>query len=137
MKIFKTNIVLFLIIGLLGCSKSEKDELSPFIKINLPENHDNFTKGDLLTYDIEFTDDFQLHNFKINIHSSSLPILKSSNYLWDTTIVGSTEGIDLIIKHSLNIPLSIDTGTYLFIVYSSDKEGNENWVARDFTVHNN
>lgn len=134
MKNYKTTIILFLILSLLGCSKSEKDTLAPFINISSPKNHDNFNKGNIITYEIEFNDDFKLKNYKINIHSASIPVLKQTNNIWDTTIINSIDGLSAIIKTSLNIPTTIDTGNYLFIVTCSDKTGNEDWVARDFKV---
>ena len=134
-KFFIANITFLVIVCLFGCNKAEKDEQAPFIKINLPENHDNFIRDNLLTYDLEFSDDFQLKSYKINIHSASIPILKQTNYIWDTTINSSISGINYIIKKSFSIPLNVDTGNYLFIVTCSDKAGNEDWVARDFTIH--
>lgn len=137
MRNFKKHIILLFILSLLGCNKLEEDKQAPFIKINLPENHDNFTRGNLLTYDLEFSDDFQLKSFKINIHSASVPILKQINSFWDTTLNYSISGISYIVKNSINIPQNIDTGEYLFIVIFNDKSGNEDWVARDFTIHAN
>lgn len=137
MKFFIKTAVLILTISALSCSKSEKDTQAPFIKINLPKNHDNLSKGNIMTYYIEFSDDYQLKNYKINIHSSSLPIIKSTNLLWDTTINSTIGGVSAIIKTTLNIPLNIDTGNYLFIVICSDNAGNKDWVARDFKIHAN
>lgn len=135
MKNIKIIFTIFLAMNFLGCSKSEKDAQAPFIKINSPKNHDNFTKGNIITYEIEFNDEFQLKNYKINIHSSTLPIYKSTHSLWDTTIISSIDGVSAIIKTTLNIPPTIDSGSYLFIVTCYDKTGNNDWVARDFIVH--
>ena len=126
-----------------GCVKKDTDTTPPVADILTPVNGQQFpvncdSCGILLN--AELTDDVLLSEYKIEIHSaaghgSHVSLLRASTTVWAFDTIVSLAG-----KSNATIDLSIllknvsDTGAFHFLLYVTDKAGNEVLEERDIVL---
>ena len=139
MKSFKSliGITLFIMVAfwVTACDKEDVDSTKPTIAINEPEEDEEFNRGEELHLEVDFADNVELHQYKIDIHSAEGHGHKSTSEKWVYEKVYDLSGLKNKHIHDLiNIPATIDTGDYHVIVYCTDKAGNESNAFKTFEV---
>lgn len=133
---------------MVGCSKSEDetpaDTEKPNIQIVSPANEQAFMPGDTIQFSANFSDNVELNSYKIDIHWGSGHDHKSTNDSISWTYQKSWNfeagSSSATISHAeVIIPSEIDgktvaPGEYHFLVYCTDKAGNENFLAQSIDI---
>jgi len=135
--IFGALVVALFMTALLAasCKKDDVDNTKPTIVINEPEEEEQFALGSELHLDVDFTDNVELHQYKVDIHSAEGHIHKSTSEKWVFEKVYDLSGMKNKNVHALiDIPATIDTGDYHVIIYCTDKAGNESNAFKTFEV---
>jgi hypothetical protein len=134
-------IILFSIITIVSFSScsDDVDTQNPVIKVNQPRDHDNFHTGDVIEFDAEFSDNQELSEMKIDIHyAGDGHTHKSFRYNgeveWDWDTIIRLAGQFQHVQFSINIPDNAKHGEYDFLVFCTDKAGNESFVVLDFDI---
>ena len=129
-----TLIVLFF--GLIGCSQDEVDTEKPVIEVNEPLNLAEYHPGDEIHVDIEFSDNVGLKEFKIDIHYGGDHSHKSllDEVEWSFLHIEAIEGRNKHVSMHIDIPDNVKHRAYDFLVYCTDKAGNEAMVALEIDI---
>ncbi len=118
-----------------SCKKDDVDNTKPTIVINEPEEEEQFALGSELHLDVDFADDVELHQYKVDIHSAEGHDHKSTSEKWVFEQVYDLSGYKNKNIHDLiAIPATIDAGDYHVIIYCTDKAGNESSAFKIFEV---
>ena len=120
-----------------ACSDdNEVDTEKPVIEINDPLDGQHFHPGDEIHFDAEFSDNVELNQFKIDIHWGEGHDHKSSQNgeEWTYEYIGELSGRNQHVHMHIDIPENAKHGEYHFLVYCTDKAGNESWVALDIHI---
>lgn len=133
---------------MVGCSKSNDetpaDTDKPNIQVVSPANEQVFLPGDTITFNANFSDNVELNSYKIDIHFGTGHDHKSTNdsitwtyqKSWNFEAGLSSASIS---HNEVIIPTEIDgktiaPGEYHFLVYCTDKAGNENFMALSIDI---
>jgi hypothetical protein len=132
-------------IAFASCNENE-DLIKPVINLIEPEDEAAFKPGSAIHFEMELSDDTELKSYKVEIHSNfdghghSATIAKvrtleiqvpfSYSNSWDVSGLKNTH----IHHHEIVIPENATTGHYHFMVYCTDKAGNESHVAREIEI---
>jgi len=132
----KTKIIYTaLILSMLACKKT--DEEKPEIVIDAPVTGAHFEPGDTFTLSGKITDNENLSQFKIDMHSGEGHVHKSSNGIFDFELIKDIEGTSYNLSEPIVISNDADTGLYHLIIEATDEEGNEaNFIEIDLDIHN-
>lgn len=149
-RFFALMLLMATAIAFTYCSKDEddpvdeKDTIKPQINLTSPANETEFLPGDAIAFSAVLSDDKELGSYKIDIHPGEGHNHKSTsdNGAWSyqkswSLPEGSTNET---VNHSeIVIPLEVDgvptmPGDYHFLVYCTDKAGNEEFVAHDVII---
>lgn len=145
------NLLLFAILlsgAVLLNSCDKEDTKKPVINLIEPEDEEVFFTGTEIHFEAEFSDDTELASYKIDIHFDDGHTHKSAG-LVDEVEFSFQKSWDfepgkknaLIHHHEIVIPELIDgkpvkTGHYHFMVFCTDKAGNESFVAIEIEIEN-
>lgn len=133
---------------LVSCSKSEDetpiDTEKPVIQIVSPTNEQVFLTGETISFSANFSDNVELSSYKIDIHWAGGHDHKSTNdsvtwtyqKSWNFDAGLTTASIS---HNEVVIPLEVDgkmvaPGAYHFLVYCTDKAGNESFLANSIDI---
>lgn len=157
-KLFLVSIVLLGTLVFTSCEREPKDTERPVIDLIGPEAKEAIKPGSDVHFEVKFSDNIALASYKVNIHGNFKPhthIIASNaendSVIFDKTWLeedfinaGERESINgkkevTIHHHKIVIPATIDgkpikAGPYHFMVYCTDKAGNESFIARDITI---
>lgn len=122
----------------------EKDTTKPEITLEEPVNGASFNPGDAIEFIAKFVDNKELGGYKIDIHFNDGHEHKSVTDAgkWSfqkswTIEAGTTESF--VMHNDVRIPTEVDgvpiyAGDYHFLVYCTDRAGNEEFVAHDIVI---
>jgi uncharacterized membrane protein len=129
-------IIPVLFLGLMGCSQDDVDTEKPVIEVNEPLNLAEYHPGDEIHVDIEFSDNVGLTEFKIDIHYGGDHGHKSllDEIEWNFLHIEALEGRNKIVQMHIDIPQNAKHGEYHFLVYCTDKAGNEAMAALEIDI---
>ena len=140
------NKTVFMFLALLSasvffwsCSSDETDTEKPVIEISSPADHAHFHPGDIIHFDAEFSDNVGLKQFKIDIHWGEGHDHKSGQHddhghAWSYEYIGELYGRNKHIHMDITIPEDAKHGEYHFLVFVTDKAGNEAFVALEIEI---
>lgn len=124
--------------------EEEKDTTKPQITLNAPVNEANLNPGDAINFSAKFVDDKELGGYKIDIHFNDGHEHKSvtDEGKWSfqkswTFEAGNTEKV--VLHSEVTIPTEVEgqpiyAGEYHFLVYCTDKAGNEEFLAHEIVI---
>lgn len=128
------------ILAIASCKKKENDDEVPVIAINLPIDGSSVNTGSSLQFDAVFTDNEDLGQYKIEIHSDfdGHTHEKTNEAIpWETVIIEDITGTSQNVSKSISVPDTAAAGAYHLVVSCIDKSGNEaESVALEFMVVN-
>jgi len=149
-RFFALMLFLSATIAFTSCSKDEddpaeeKDTTKPLIDLTSPADDTEFLPGDVIPFSAVLSDDKALGSYKIDIHPGEGHDHKSAddNGAWSyqkswSLPEGSTN--ETVSHSEIVVPEEVDglptmPGDYHFLVYCTDKEGNEEFVAHDIII---
>lgn len=149
-RFFALMLFLSAAIAFTSCTKDEddpadeKDTTKPQINLTSPANETEFLPGDAIDFSAVLSDDKELGSYKIDIHPGEGHDHKSTldNGAWSyqkswSLPEGSTN--ETVSHSEIVIPEEVDgvptmPGDYHFLVYCTDKAGNEEFVAHDIII---
>jgi len=124
--------------------KQEKDTVKPQITLTSPVSGVVLNPGDDIDFDAVFVDDKELGGYKIDIHFNDGHEHKSLNdqgkWSYQKSWAFDPGNTEIHRMHNLIIiPTEVDgspifAGEYHFLVYCTDKAGNEEFVAHDIVI---
>jgi hypothetical protein len=117
-----TSVLLF------SCGKEDADQEKPLITVLKPaSDHADAQLGDSLELSALYTDNKELLNARIEIHSADghSHRLLSPSSTWEWVKVFPMSGTNALIDEIIVIPSSVDTGDYHIIFEATDKSGNQ------------
>lgn len=120
--------VVFSSVLLFSCGKEDADQEKPVITVLKPaSDHADAHPGDSLELSASFSDNKELLNARIEIHSADghSHRLLSPSSTWEWVKVYPLSGTNAPINEIIVIPASIDTGEYHIIFEATDKSGNQ------------
>jgi uncharacterized membrane protein len=120
-----------------SCSKDKADNVKPTINLISPSDHDQFHPGETISFEANFSDDTELSQFKIDIHFNDGHEHKSIAGVkqeWDYEHIGELSGKTQNIQMEIEIPEDAAHGEYHFMVFCTDKAGNESFVAIEIEI---
>ena len=126
--IYRTFYCLLTFLLLNACSKNERDDSVPNIRIESPFEDAQFFGGDTLRVRIELTDNQELGEVTLRVRDNryEFPEDAPSNlFIWDTTIVNRLFGRETDIEVSIPIPINIEAIPGILMVKANDNSGNE------------
>jgi hypothetical protein len=117
------------------------DVSKPGISVVSPSMNTSYTGGDTISFHAWFTDNRELSQYRVEIHSSSDGHAHGKNseiapfFEYSTTV--NITGVNTEQRLFIPIPTSAAAGPYHFIVSAVDKAGNEaNFVEVDLNITN-
>jgi hypothetical protein len=145
----KTLYFLLMVFGVLmvSCSKDDKDTTKPQILILEPVEEQVFHPGEAIHFGAEFLDNEELSSYKIDIHPNEdghdhKSTKGEGEWSFQKSWQFEAGKRNANIHHEeILIPTEVDgvpihTGDYHFLVYCTDKAGNESWVAVAIEIQN-
>jgi len=111
-----------------SCDKEDPDTQKPVITVLDPaSDHADAAPGDSLSLKATYSDNKELLNARIEIHSAAghSHRLSSPSSTWEWAKVYPISGLSAGVNESLLIPASIDTGEYHIVFEATDKSGNQ------------
>lgn len=144
--IISATVILALAIFMSACEKGDTEK--PVITINAPETEEVLYIGQDVHFEVEFSDNVELNSYKVDIHSNfdghSHKNLSEDGVAWSfqqSWEFDEGQKNAHVHHHEIVIPDDIDgeeiaTGDYHFMVYCTDAEGNESWVAVPVEIQN-
>lgn len=144
-KIFIVLLVFAFGASVASCSKDDKDTTKPQILILEPAEEQVFQPGETIHFGAEFLDNEELRSYKIDIHpNEDGHDHKNSRGEGEWSFQKSWQfeagKRNANIHHEeIVIPVEVDgvpihTGDYHFLVYCTDKAGNESWLSMDIEI---
>ena len=128
-KVCKMNkSVLFL--GLLAitftaCKKEDPDMVKPVITVNQPASDQMDVRlGENFSIQATITDDVELSQWKINIHSADGHTHRIMAGEWELTETGVASGKSYSFSKTVTVPNDAELGEYHYTVEATDKAGN-------------
>lgn len=127
--------ILFLTVSCSSDDDNGQDTTPPVVSIIEPHDHDAFGTGDIMSIEINFSDNQALGSYKIEIHHDDghTHDVESSQGEWSYIEEGTLSGTDDTVLSEVEIPdfineMPIEEGDYHFGVYALDAAGNETVV---------
>jgi hypothetical protein len=111
-----------------SCDKEDPDTQKPVITVLEPaSDHADAAPGDSLSLKASYSDNKELLNARIEIHSADghSHRLSSPSSTWEWAKVYPISGLSADVSEGLLIPASIDTGEYHIVFEATDKSGNQ------------
>jgi len=111
-----------------SCDKEDPDTQKPVITVLDPaSDHADAAPGDSLSLKAEYSDNKELLNARIEIHSADGHSHRTSSPSseWEWAKVYPISGLSAVVNERLLIPASIDTGEYHIVFEATDKSGNQ------------
>jgi len=132
-------ILIILAFNFVACTEETIDTEKPVIEVSSPTDHQHFHPGDIIHFDAEFSDNIELGQFKIDIHfgdghDHKSTAMEADGVEWDFEYIGELSGRNKHIHLDIPIPNNAKHGEYHFMVYCTDKAGNESWVALEIEI---
>lgn len=142
---FLTYIVLLFVLVFSSCNKDDGDTQKPEILLAEPFDGQVLLAGDTLHFEVEFLDNIELKSYKIDIHpnedshdhKSTLDEGEWSfqkSWEFEPGLKNTSVHHDEIVIPTLIDGVAIHTGDYHFLVYCTDKAGNESWIDVDIEI---
>lgn len=123
-----------LFLGFISCKK--EDTQKPVISITAPANGKHFEPGETFTVTGTITDNENLSQFKIDMHSGDGHMHKSTKGEFDFELIQDIEGTSYSISVPITITADADSGLYHLIVEATDEAGNQaDFVELDIEIH--
>lgn len=113
---------------LFSCGKEDADKEKPVITVlNPASDHLDGVSGDTLDLSAQLTDNKELLNARIEIHSAAghSHRLSSPSSAWEWAKVYSISGTTATVNEKVTIPAAVDTGEYHIVFEATDKSGNQ------------
>ncbi len=135
------SITLLFSVVLSSCKKDEVDNTAPIIaSVSEPLENDTLISGNELHVVATITDDVELSQIKIDIHSAadghSHGKVAASGY-WEKIVILNLTGKSQSIHEYIDIPADVAAGTYDIIMTAVDKSGNTSEIVeRDVFILN-
>jgi hypothetical protein len=135
------SIILLYSISFSSCKKDEVDNTAPsIVSVSEPLENDTLISGDELHVDATITDDVELSQLKIDIHSASdghmHGKMDASSY-WEKIVILNLTGKSQSIHEHIDIPADVAAGLYHVIMAAVDKAGNTSEIVeRDIYIRN-
>ena len=135
------SITLLFSVSLTSCKKDEVDNTAPIIaSVSEPLENDTLISGDELHVEATITDEVELSQIKIDIHSAadghSHGKVSASGY-WEKIVILNLSGKSQSIHEHIDIPADVAAGKYHVIMTAVDKAGNSSEVVeRDVFIRN-
>lgn len=125
-----------------ACDSDNKDNdnTKPIVVINEPTAGDSLKPGTSLHFDAVFTDDVELKNYKVDIHSAeghshSKATVSDSTWSFQKTFNINGKKNTTVHEH-IDIPANAKEGAYHLVVYCTDAAGNETIAYEEFILSN-
>ncbi|MCK9451959.1 MAG: DUF4625 domain-containing protein [Bacteroidales bacterium] len=143
---------LFIAVAMMAasCSKDsddpqeEKDTGKPEIYLSLPVNGASSNPGDSIEFSVRFVDNKELGGYKIDVHFNDghehKSVTNEGKWSFEKSYTFEPGSTDVTLMHDdVRIPTEVDgvpiyAGDYHFLVYCTDKAGNEEFVARNIII---
>jgi hypothetical protein len=126
MKTTKSLILSIVSLLVISTSCNKPDKTRPVIEAHTPENNSSFVQGGEIIVSATFTDDKELQQYKINIHSDYDSHSHSTlSAYWNEDFIGDLSGNNQTITRTLSIPEDATPGPYHLMLYCVDAAGNE------------
>lgn len=116
-----------------ACDDNKGDTEKPIIDLHAPTEGAVLKTGSHIHFDMDLSDNDELRSYKVDIHSAA-------GHSHDTKAEASVtifnkswplEGRNAHIHHhEIEIPANAAEGKYHFMVYCTDKSGNESYIVR-------
>lgn len=91
--------------------------------------------GGTLSFEARITDDVELSQFKIDIHTNfDCHGHKANTEDWAVLEIGDMSGKEYILRRDLQLPAYVTAGIYHFQIQAIDKAGNDNPQAYVFSI---
>lgn len=134
------SITLLFSVFLTSCKKDEVDNTAPVIAtVSEPLENDTLFTGNDLHVDATITDDVELSQIKIDIHSAeghSHGKIAASGY-WEKIVIVNLSGKSQNIHQDIEVPADAAAGKYHVIMTAVDKAGNSSAIVeRDIIIRN-
>lgn len=134
------SVTLLFSVVLTSCKKDEVDNTAPVISsVSEPLDNDTLFTGNELHVEATITDNVELSQLKIDIHSAgghSHGKVAASGY-WEKIVILSLTGTSQTIHEHIEIPADIAAGAYHVIFTAVDKSGNSSEILeRDILIRN-
>ena len=134
------SVTLFFSVSLTSCKKDEVDNTAPVIaSVSEPLENDTLFSGNELHVDATISDDVELSQLKIDIHSAeghSHGKIAASGY-WEKIVIVNLTGKSQSIHQDIDIPADAAAGKYHVILTAVDKAGNSSEITeRDIVIRN-
>ncbi|MEO1257252.1 MAG: DUF4625 domain-containing protein [Bacteroidota bacterium] len=108
----------------------------------------HLTGGDQLTFDVVFSDNDALSQYKVDIHNNFdchghnsgrapsviVPNVPSQTDDWTVLDIQNLDGTSSPIKRTLNVPQNVTTGNYHFQIQVVDESGNDDPTSNFFSL---
>lgn len=132
--IFLTSILLPLVF--MSCNKdNDQDTIKPIINLEAPAKDATFNPGGEIHFEAEFSDNEELKSYKIDIHDASSHSHSKSSTTWSFQKEFDLSGKRNHHAHEhFDIPSDCKAGEYHFVVYCTDKSGNEQIAYTDIII---
>jgi hypothetical protein len=134
------SVTLLFSVSLTSCKKDEVDNTAPIIaSVSEPLENDTLFTGNELHVDAVVTDDVELSQIKIDIHSAEGHSHGkiAAGALWETIVIMNLSGKSQTIHKDIEIPADVAAGKYHVILTAVDKAGNSSDVfERDIIIRN-
>jgi hypothetical protein len=127
----------------MSCDKNDGDTTPPVINLIAPAEGAVLKIGSDVHFDAEFSDNEMLQSYKVEIHNNfdghgHHSVLKSAepaepfsfNQSWD--ISGQKNRKEH--HHQIEIPENAAPGNYHLMVFCTDADGNESYLARNIVL---
>ncbi len=137
-KYFTLLISLLLVSALtVSCSKDDEDTKKPEIELINPQDHDEFHPGENIHFEASFSDDTELSEYKIDIHfddGHDHKTVRDGDHEWHYVHTAELSGRNQMVHHDISIPEDAKHGHYHFMVFCTDKAGNESFIKIDIEI---
>ncbi len=134
------SVILLAVFAFISCENQLGDTTKPQIDLIAPADGDTLFAGDHIHFSMEVSDDVALGSYKVEIHNNFdghthdhvSPMHDHEeepfafNRVWSDIADKRNAHVH---HHEIEIPSDVALGDYHFIVYCSDKAGNETQVV--------
>jgi uncharacterized membrane protein len=134
------STILVFSVAFTSCKKEEVDNTAPVISsVSEPLDNDTLFTGNELHVEATITDDVELSQLKIDIHSADGHSHGkiAAGALWEKIVIMNLSGTSQTIHEHIEIPADIAAGAYHVIFTAVDKSGNSSEILeRDIIIRN-
>lgn len=118
--------VALLAVSFTACKKEEAPDLTkPVILVTQPAvDHMDIVAGETFTINATITDDVELSQWKLDIHSADGHTHRIMAGEWEMTETGTATGKSYAFSKTITVPNDAELGEYHFTLDATDKAGN-------------